>query len=117
METDIKSVGRTRHEFMEAAYNCFANGDIPRCIRFIDVFCDTVPDEHPAADELQKAFDQALQTRKSTINKGEIDTKKMNYLLGCENMINTKAEAEIMEINERLDHCWAVAREHGLFNE
>ena len=117
MESDIKSIGRTRHEFIEAAYNCFANGEIPRCIRFIDVYCDTIPDEHPAADELQKAFDQAMQTRKSTINKGEIETKKMNYLLGCENMINTKAEAEIMEINERLDHCWNVARKHGLFNE
>jgi len=117
MEKDVKSIGRERLEFLDAAFNSLGQGNMDATVRYVDVFLSTIKDGHASAQEIQKEFDVAMQKKNKTLAQLQKDTEKLGIWERADAMANGKTYIEMQEINDRLNILWQTSLKHGLFNE
>lgn len=123
MEQQPKTVGSVRLEYLDGATKAYGTGDVGGTTTNIDMFLLTIKDMHPASEEIQKGFDQAMKNKESSLDeqKKEFDKlvsdQKINSWQHSEMMNNARVVGDIQEINEKLNELWQISLKHGLFNE
>lgn len=118
METKIvRSIGEVRLEYIDTATKLLGSGNVDGTLQFIENFLSTVKNESPVAKKIQESFDKILLKKQKTLEKLLEETEKLGKWEQAETRGKGREYAEIQAINDRLNECWQLALENGLFNE
>ena len=110
------SIGKIRLQFLHEAENMFTTGDFNGCIAKIGSFLHTI--HTPEIKEKIKEKDVELDAKAKESNDKLIERAKREGFLERSKMVGMEQDRiELSLLDEKLDFCWDIALEKGLFHE
>ena len=111
------SIGEKRLEYLDSANKCLAAGDYGAAERNLNNFLATIREKGDISKKIQDTFDDLELKKNNTFKKICDETEKEELFIQTEHRSAGRDWVIAQNIVDRINSCWNVALEMGLFND
>ena len=120
MAENVISIGQLRMQYLAMANSSKTQMNIGIAIEHLDDFLNTIPSggelDKLITEKFKEIDEKKEKTLKEIIEKTEL-SKGLNIFEQAETRTYSARELDMQVLKDRIDACWNIAMEKGLFHE
>jgi formiminotetrahydrofolate cyclodeaminase len=115
--SERSSIGEKRLEYLDFANKALTSGDFGTAERSMGNFLMTIRENTPESKKIQEKFDSLHDELNAAFMKVMQDTEKVEAFTQTEQRAKARDYFLAKNIQDRINICWTIAMENGLFND